>query len=340
MKRAPLLLAGLLLAVNAEAADGSTGGWADRWSSLWRTPDQRGEQLLRKGDAAAAAQTYADPRRKAYAELQAGDYAAAARDFGGLDDSDAHYDRGNALARSGDLQQALKAYDAALASNPDNRDARHNRDLVAQALKQQDQQHSQQKDQNQKGQDQKDQDQKDQKDQQQSQQQQGQQQQSPGGGQSQSGKDAQQDAAAKQQAGKPDDAKDQQADARNGKAGQQNDQNQSAKPSPQNPAQADQSAQQDAEKKADDAAQAQRDAANGLNKPAAQNQANQTAGQADAAGQPAPDADRVPVAPSTEKQLAQEQWLRRIPDDPGGLLRRKFMIEHMMREKGQQDQQP
>jgi len=331
MKRG-LLLCGLLLAANAQAADGSTGGWSNTWSSLWRTPDQRGEQLLRKGDAAAAAQTYADPRRKAYAELQAGDYAAAARDFGGLDDSDAHYDRGNALARSGDLQQALKAYDAALASNPDNRDARHNRDLVAQALKQQ--QSSQQKDQ-------KDQGQKDQKDQQQqSQQQQGQQQQSSGGGQSQSGKDAQQqDAASKPQPGKPDDAKDQQqADARNGKAGQQDDRNQSAKPSPQNPAQAQQDAQQDAAKKADEAAQAQRDAANGLNKPAAQNQANQIAGQADAAGQPAPDDSRV--LPSTEKQLAQEQWLRRIPDDPGGLLRRKFMIEHMMREKNQQDEQP
>ena len=331
MKRG-LLLCGLLLAANAQAADGSTAGWSNTWSSLWRTPDQRGEQLLRKGDAAAAAQTYADPRRKAYAELQAGDYAAAARDFGGLDDSDAHYDRGNALARSGDLQQALKAYDAALASNPDNRDARHNRDLVAQALKQQ--QSSQQKDQ-------KDQGQKDQKDQQQqSQQQQGQQQQSSGGGQSQSGKDAQQqDAASKPQPGKPDDAKDQQqADARNGKAGQQDDRNQSAKPSPQNPAQAQQDAQQDAAKKADEAAQAQRDAANGLNKPAAQNQANQIAGQADAAGQPAPDDSRV--LPSTEKQLAQEQWLRRIPDDPGGLLRRKFMIEHMMREKNQQDEQP
>ena len=331
MKRG-LLLFVLLLAANAQAADGSTAGWSNTWSSLWRTPDQRGEQLLRKGDAAAAAQTYADPRRKAYAELQAGDYAAAARDFGGLDDSDAHYDRGNALAHSGDLQQALKAYDAALANNPDNRDAQHNRDLVAQALKQQ--QSSQQKDQ-------KDQGQKDQKDQQQqSQQQQGQQQQSSGGGQSQSGKDAQQqDAASKPQPGKPDDAKDQQqADARNGKAGQQDDRNQSAKPSPQNPAQAQQDAQQDAAKKADEAAQAQRDAANGLNKPAAQNQANQIAGQADAAGQPAPDDSRV--LPSTEKQLAQEQWLRRIPDDPGGLLRRKFMIEHMMREKNQQDEQP
>jgi Ca-activated chloride channel family protein len=26
-----------------------------------------------------------------------------------------------------------------------------------------------------------------------------------------------------------------------------------------------------------------------------------------------------------------EQWLRRIPDDPGGLLRRKFRNEHQRR---------
>jgi len=42
--------------------------------------------------------------------------------------------------------------------------------------------------------------------------------------------------------------------------------------------------------------------------------------------------------PESEAQLAQDQWLRRIPDDPGGLLRRKFLIEHMM--KQQEQQQP
>jgi Ca-activated chloride channel family protein len=35
----------------------------------------------------------------------------------------------------------------------------------------------------------------------------------------------------------------------------------------------------------------------------------------------------------TEQQMAQEQWLRSIPDDPGGLLRRKFMIQQMMRQR-------
>ena len=32
-----------------------------------------------------------------------------------------------------------------------------------------------------------------------------------------------------------------------------------------------------------------------------------------------------------EQQQAMEQWLRRIPDDPGGLLRRKFRNEHQRR---------
>jgi Ca-activated chloride channel family protein len=43
-------------------------------------------------------------------------------------------------------------------------------------------------------------------------------------------------------------------------------------------------------------------------------------------------------AVATEKTLdmqkseqALQQWLRRIPDDPGGLLRRKFLLEHQRR---------
>ncbi|CAM4382988.1 MAG: hypothetical protein LEGION0403_FIIPPAGN_00723 [Legionella sp.] len=35
-----------------------------------------------------------------------------------------------------------------------------------------------------------------------------------------------------------------------------------------------------------------------------------------------------------EKQQAKEQWLRLIPDDPGGLLREKFLRDHLRRERG------
>ncbi|KTD19800.1 TPR repeat containing protein [Legionella londiniensis] len=35
-----------------------------------------------------------------------------------------------------------------------------------------------------------------------------------------------------------------------------------------------------------------------------------------------------------EKQQAREQWLRLIPDDPGGLLREKFLRDHLRRQHG------
>jgi Ca-activated chloride channel family protein len=41
-------------------------------------------------------------------------------------------------------------------------------------------------------------------------------------------------------------------------------------------------------------------------------------------------------APPSEQQLAQQQWLRSIPDDPGGLLRRKFLVEHLLRQQKSQ----
>ncbi len=48
--------------------------------------------------------------------------------------------------------------------------------------------------------------------------------------------------------------------------------------------------------------------------------------------------ERQAAAPSeaealnSEERLAAEQWLRRIPDDPGGLLRRKFLYQYQQRQ--------
>ncbi len=43
---------------------------------------------------------------------------------------------------------------------------------------------------------------------------------------------------------------------------------------------------------------------------------------------------------SEEDAQAMEQWLRRIPDDPGGLLRRKFMYEHQRRGAPEEESEP
>ena len=43
--------------------------------------------------------------------------------------------------------------------------------------------------------------------------------------------------------------------------------------------------------------------------------------------------------PETERQLALDQWLRQIPDSPAGLLQRKFLIEHMVKQQGSAEPQ-
>ena len=36
--------------------------------------------------------------------------------------------------------------------------------------------------------------------------------------------------------------------------------------------------------------------------------------------------------PQRERRLANEAWLQRVPDDPGGLLRAKFRLEYERRQ--------
>lgn len=126
------------LALMSETAFAATASSA--WSSLWRTPDQQGQALLDAGQPAQAAARFQDPRRRAYADLQAGGYAGAAKLLAPFTDAQSEYNRGNALARSGQLQAALATYNAALKQAPADKDIRHNRDLVARALRKQQQQ--------------------------------------------------------------------------------------------------------------------------------------------------------------------------------------------------------
>ena len=42
----------------------------------------------------------------------------------------------------------------------------------------------------------------------------------------------------------------------------------------------------------------------------------------------------------SEDEKATEQWLKRIPDDPGGLLRRKFYYQYQQVPNQNDDEQP
>lgn len=340
MMRLLIVLAMLASALPAHAAD----NW---WTNLWHNADQRGEALMQQGDAVSAAKVYGDPRRKAYATLMSGDYAKAAQDLKAFDDSDANYNRGNALAHAGDLKGALDAYDAALKRDPNNKDARHNRDLVANALKQknQPQQNASGKQSQDNKSDGKNSESKES---------------SASNQDGKSGKGSQRD---KGDQGGPGQQNPSSASGRNGKnsgqsqssaspqgqtgkAGQENKspgtvQSGAAQNAPGNTmAQQGNLRQSGANGSAatpdqkDSAEQARRDAAASLGKAAPGAQENDGASTADANG--ALGDGTAPHAAPSEKQLAQDQWLRSIPDDPGGLLRRKFLVEYMMRHKGAQ----
>lgn len=307
--------------------------------SLWQRRDQAEHARLRRGVEA----------------YRAGDYKAAMTQLADLPGADAAYNRGNALARQGRYEEAIAEYDRALREQPGRRDAVENRRVVEAARKSRSQQQSQPRPKpsgdaakNQDGQ-------------------QGKNQQ----GKSQQGKGEQgKDQQGKDQQGKGEEGKEQQGKAEQGKgeAGKAGQDTASRSPnpppatskagSPQSPTPSagskqaspssggqvqapnrNRSASQtpasggsraaEAPKPDDTAAQRRADAAQrermqraqGASKPAVP------------PGTPVP--GRVPAGKSAPggRRLANEAWLRRVPDDPGGLLREKFKLEERRRRR-------
>jgi len=335
-------LAVLLLALTVNSAEAST------WTDLWSRPDQQGAAALHEGRADEAAELFADPSWKAAAQYQSGKFTEAAERYRGLADTESRYNLGNALARGGQLENALAAFDDVLKATPDHEDARFNRDLVQKLLDQQKEQQKQQQagdsSQQQNGDDAN-----------------GQQAEGDSGDGSETGEQQAEASGGEQtspeqrsqQASEGSEQNEQQnaqgaADAQQGSAGEQQadpEQQQAAAGSPeqkagepadeQNRQQANAGAEQndeaqdgqdeqtrsDAEQHGSDTAQA--DAGESKDQQAS----SDGSGNARADAQPRTRASGAsgPGTPMTEEQQAREQMLRRIPDDPGGLLRAKIM---------------
>lgn len=317
------------------------GAQAGTWDDLWATPDQQGQIAFEAGDFASAAGDFEFPAWQGAAAYRAGAYAQAAQSFVGND-----YNRGNALAKAGELEQALTAYDAALEVNPEDADAQFNRDLVADLLKQQEQQ---QQDQQQSGEEGQSQDQpsdgEGQKDQQ-----------SGGNGQ----QNQEQSGGDDQQSGEGD---QQESEASQGQSGAQEDEGSSSSPSEeasQEGSQSDQAGGQQDTATQDGATQpetAEQTSEKAGGTPPSQNmgswseeeakeaQAQEKAGEAedrrsvmdqmlsDLLGEGDPQEMVEGAAPGAAPiDQAIEQQLRRVPDDPSGLLRARIR-QHYARDR-------
>lgn len=110
---------------------------AFKWEDLWQRPDQQGAELLEQGLSEQAAEAFTDSEWQGVAAYRSGDFSQAAARLQSIDGPRAQYNRGNALARSGDLSGALDAYEQALKLDPEHEDARFNRNLIQKLLNQQ-----------------------------------------------------------------------------------------------------------------------------------------------------------------------------------------------------------
>jgi Ca-activated chloride channel family protein len=274
------------------------------WDDLWKNKNQQAYEKLQQQQAEEAAQQFDQSDWKASAQYRAGNYTEAAKGFAQSNTAEGHYNRGNALAKSNQLAESIKAYDEALTLNPDMDDAKKNRQLVEEALKQQ----QQNQDQNQQDQDSEDKDQQDQD--QQNQDQQNKQDQNQD--QDQYQKNDQQNSDQNQQ-NQNQDNQNQQSDE------QQQDQSEDSQEDSDQQSDEQQTEQDSSEqsKEEDEAAQREQD-----QHEEEQRKEEQAAEEQLQAGEPADD------GMTDEERQAMEQWLRRVPDDPGGLLRNKFKYEN------------
>ncbi len=294
---------------------------AGLWQDLWLTPDQQGKRALDAERMDEARQHFRDPAWRGIAAARAGDHEAAAEAFSQLDSATAHYNRGNALTRAGKLEEALDAYDQALERDPDMADARHNRRLAASMLEQREQSSGQNRD--------------------------GEQPQ-PQGGDSPGSEAPQDSGGGDSEAGDRDSQKPGGENRQPPERGETDSKEENANPGGDSSAPGDSEGSRqgnesdDARTPSDPAPETptagapddpQRDDSEG--RPAPGPLPEGESGEPD---EPNDSAAGTDDTMSPEEAQNARQWLRRVPDDPGGLLRRKFEYESRRRFRDEGDE--
>ena len=219
------------------------------WKDLWMTKDQQAAEAFASEAHTTAALLFEATDWQGAANYKAANYEAAVASFSAIDTVDGHYNRGNALALSGNYAESIAAYDIALSLELGHPDALKNKEIVEQLLEQEEAEN-----------------------------------------------------------GENQDGEDQESES------EQNSENESDEES-ENSDQQDQESQE------------------GNQDPQDQEQQNQPPEEQE--GSESNSEQNTPSETTNEEfeeQQSLEQWLRRIEDDPGELLRRKFRYQYRQRQ--------
>ena len=277
--------------------------------SVLLNKDQQAKRAFDQQQYDKAREKFTQPEWQASAAYKQGDFEQAIKSLEGNEHPDALYNAGNAYARMGELQQAIEQYEKSLQIRPNDPDTEHNLELVKKALEQQQnqQEQNQQQDNEQQKSDSQDKDDSQQQsdeqqsDEQQSEQEQGDQEQN----QQQEPSDNQQQQNDQQSQGNESQSSNQQPD---GQQAQQDEPDQ-------------QSTSSEQQEQSEDAAE-QQQKSEGQEQQSEQDEVTEEESQ-----QPVEMSAGDNSEADNEEQQQLQQWLRRVEDDPGGLLRRKFQYQ-------------
>ena len=237
--------------------------YALEWKDLWQTQNQQAQQAFKQNNYQQAAEQFEESQWKAAAQYKAGQFEQAVETLQDDESAAGLYNKGNALAQAGKLPEAIEAYEKSLKQNPDNEDAKHNKEQVEKQLEKQKQDQQQGDDQQENKQD---------------------------------------DSQKKDQ--------EQQDESKQGNDSDESDKQENSEKSDQKPEQ-----DSDPEKSAENEQPPQEQEEQQQEQSAEEKQAQQ-------AEEP---------SEYDESEQANEQWLKRIPDDPAGLLKRKFKYQYGQR---------
>jgi len=222
------------------------------WQDLWANKNQQGSQAFTTEQFDSASELFEDGNWRAASYYRNGNYQAALNELNAQQGINAEYNKGNTLARLERYQEAIDAYDAVLAEQPDHADALFNKAIVQNLLEEQ---------------------------------------------QNMQNEDEQEDDQSQEQ---------EQSESEQSQSEQQQNQEQ-AQQSEQDQENSEQSSEEQQESEVTDS-------------DAGQEEQNEEEEQG-------PDPETAQTQESAEEEQAMQQWLGRIEDDPGELLRNKFRYQ-------------
>ncbi len=219
------------------------------WKDLWMTKDQQATEAFESEDHSTAALLFEATDWAGAANYRAANYEAAIASFSAIDTADGHYNRGNALALSGNYAESIAAYDMALSLELGHADSLQNKAIIEQLLEQEEAQ----------------------------------------SGENQEGEDQENES---EQNSENESDQDSESSEQQDQESQEGDQDQQDQEQQNQPPEEQEGAESNSE----------------------QNTPSETTNE------------------EFEEQQSLEQWLRRIEDDPGELLRRKFRYQYRQRQ--------